>query len=135
MSQENVKIMRQAFAAFGKHGIDALIDYYSEDCVCEELADMPDSTTQPHSGREGVRRRFERLTGTWEDFVAELVELIDAGEDIVISVFRVRARSRDSEIPVESSVAFVHEFRDGQVVRDRVFGTKAEALEVAGLRE
>jgi|Tabmets5t2r1_1033131.scaffolds.fasta_scaffold87468_2 ketosteroid isomerase-like protein len=133
MSQENLKIVRRAWDAFGKHGVDAVLGFYAEDCVCEQVPEMPDRVSL--KGREGVRQRLARFADFWEDFAIEPVELIDAGEDVVITVARVRGRGKDSGIPIEAPAAFVQELRDGQVIRDRVFLSKAEALEAAGLRE
>ena len=133
MSQENVEIVRRAWDAFGKHSVDAALGFYAEDCVCETVPEQPDRIS--YKGREGVRQRLERFAEFWEDFAIEPVELIDAGEDVVITVARVRGRGKDSGIPIEPPAACVQEFRDGQVIRDRVFLTRAEALESAGLRE
>lgn len=131
MSHENLEVARRAWDAFGKEGVDAALGFYAEDCVCEEVPEQPDRIS--HRGREGVRQRLERFADFWEDFAIEPVELIDAGEDVVVTVARVRGRGKDSGIPIEAPAAFVQEFRDGQVIRDRVFLSKAEALEAAGL--
>jgi ketosteroid isomerase-like protein len=64
MSQENVEIVRLAWDAFGKHGVDAVLCFYAEDCVCEQVPEMPDRVSL--KGREGVRQRLARFA----DFLA-----------------------------------------------------------------
>ena len=128
-----MEIARRGWDAFGKHGVDAALGFYAEDCVCEPVPEQPDHVS--YKGREGVRQRLERFAEFWEDFAIEPVELIDAGEDVVIIVARVRGRGKESGVPIEAPAVFVQEFRDGQIVRDRAFLSKAEALEAAGLWE
>lgn len=47
----------------------------------------------------------------------------------------IRGQGGGSGAPVDAPNAFVSEFRDGKVVRDRAFRTESEALEAAGLGE
>jgi ketosteroid isomerase-like protein len=60
---------------------------------------------------------------------------MDAGPEMVVAVIAMRAHGRDSGAPVELQVGFVHEVRDGRIVRDRVFTSRSQALEAAGLSE
>jgi hypothetical protein len=63
MSQENVEIVRRAWDAFGQHGVDAVLGFYAEDCVCETVPEQPDHIS--HKGREGSGNnlRASRLLG------------------------------------------------------------------------
>jgi ketosteroid isomerase-like protein len=130
MSQENVDVVREAWRAYTDRGIDAALDYYSEDCVCEDLPELPDRAT--YRGREGVRERNWHFVENWGDFVAEAVEFIDAG-DVVVAVIAMHGRGKDSGAPFDLLPYFVYEVRDGRIVRDRAFTSKAEALKTAGL--
>jgi ketosteroid isomerase-like protein len=86
-------------------------------------------------GREGVLARYNRFGESWGDLVIEPVEFIDAGEDVVVVVSSMRGRGKGSGAAVDASIAFVTELRDGQIVRDRAFSSRSDALEAAGLRE
>jgi ketosteroid isomerase-like protein len=134
MSREDVEIVRQAWKAYSERGVDAVLDYFAEDCVCENLPEGPDSATA-YAGREGVRERDELFAEIWGDLVIEPVEFIDAGEDVVVTVTSMRGRGKGSGAPFDAPIAFVTELRDGKVVRDRPFPSRDEALEAAGLRE
>ena len=132
MSQENVEVVREAWRAYTDRGIDAALDYYSEDCVCEDLPELPDRAT--YQGREGLRERNWHFVENWGDFVAEAVEFMDAG-DVVVAVIAMHGRGKGSGAPFDLLPYFVYEVRDGSIVRDRAFTSKAEALEAAGLPE
>jgi hypothetical protein len=61
-------------------------------------------------------------------------ELLDAGAKVVVCG-RISAHGRVSEVPVDRSVFVVYEIQAGRILRVRIFGTRDEALEAAGLRE
>jgi ketosteroid isomerase-like protein len=52
----------------------------------------------------------------------------------VVAVARYRGTGKASGVPVETTVAHLYAFEGGKIVRWRMFGTEAEALEAAGLR-
>lgn len=133
MSQANVEVVRRAWEAYNDRGLDAALDYYAEDCVCEDVPDLPDPAT--YRGKEGARERERHFRETWVDWAWEPVEFIDAGDDIVVAMLVMRAHGRGSGAPVEVAAAFVYEVRDGRIVRDRAFTSRNDALEAAGLRE
>lgn len=113
-------------------GVDGVLDYFAEDCVCEDFPDMPDRAT--YEGKAGLRERDEHFAEIWGDLVIEPVEFIDAGEDIVVTVLSIRARGKGSGAPVDAPSAFVDELRGGKIVRNRAFTSKSQALQAAGIR-
>ena len=133
MSQENVEVIREAWKAYGEQGVDGLLGFFAEDCVCEDYPEMPDRAS--YKGREGVRRRDDHFREMWGDLVIEPVELIDAAEDVVITVVSIRGHGEGSGAPVDAPTAFVSELCDGKCIRDRAFRSRSQALEAAGLSE
>ena len=133
MSRENVEIAREAWKAFTDRGVDATLDYYAEDCVCEDFPELPDGTT--YEGRKGVLDRYRQFADTWGDFVMEPIEFIDAGAGVVVAVIAMAGSGRGSGAPMDAPAAFVYEMRHGKVVRDRAFSSRSQALEAAGLRQ
>ena len=69
------------------------------------------------------------------DAWSEPVELIDAGEDQVVSVVRTGGRTKQSGIEVNLTYAVLNTIRDGKIARGREHATRDEALEAAGLSE
>ena len=69
----------------------------------------------------------------FDDFKAEPMELIDAGEDQVIAVARISGRAKPSGVETDLTYAAVYIFRDGKIARGP-YWTKASP-EAAGLWE
>jgi ketosteroid isomerase-like protein len=134
MPQENVEIVRQMWKVYGERGTDGSLDFYAPDCVCEAVPEGPDAG-HVYPGWDGVREREALLLESVDDLVLEPLEFVDAGEAFVVGMVSVRARGKGSGIPIEGQLAFAYELRDGRIVHDRVFTSKSEALEAAGLSE
>jgi ketosteroid isomerase-like protein len=133
MSEGNVEVVREAWNAYGERGIDGYVEYCAEDWVGDDVPELPDGAS--YRGTEGARERERHFREMWADWSWEPVEFRDAGGDIVVAVFVMRARGRGSDVPVEIEGGFVYEVRDGKIARDCAFTSKDQALEAAGLSE
>ena len=87
-----------------------------------------------YQGHEGLRVLFGELHQVWGDIHYDYEELIDAGDHVVAVVLR-HARGRASGVDVEAPLAVLWTLRDLKVIRVVWFGSRAEALEAAGLSE
>jgi ketosteroid isomerase-like protein len=65
----------------------------------------------------------------------EVEEVIEGIGDRVVAVARVVARGRGSGVPLDQRLSSVITLRDGKIVRVDDYIERAEALEVAGLRD
>jgi ketosteroid isomerase-like protein len=72
--------------------------------------------------------------GTWDEYQFELRELIDAG-DHVLAVGWHRGRGKGSGVEVSEEIFSVWTLHIGEVVRQRMFRDRIQALEAAGLSE
>ena len=86
------------------------------------------------SGPLDVARWWTDWSETWESYVYRMVEYRDLG-DWVLAPADVRAKGRESGVEVERLDAAVCSVRDRKVARIDYYGSKAEALEAAGLTE
>jgi ketosteroid isomerase-like protein len=141
MSEENVELVRKAFAA----GNAFMRGELPSEAV-EQFADpkiefiwhgdrtMPDQP-QHLAGTPAILGFWEQLRSVWADLAMELLECIDAPEDHVLIFFRQTGRGRESGVPVEVHAFQLVTIRDGRIRRMEVFRHRAEALEAAGLRE
>ena len=84
-------------------------------------------------GHAGLAMAYDHWASQSDDFRVELTGLIDAGSEVV-AVTRHHGTGRASGVAVEANVAYVFTVDDGRLVRMRIFATKAQALEAAGLR-
>jgi ketosteroid isomerase-like protein len=131
MSRENVELTRRAFQAFNDRDLDAVLaGLHHEVEAFPRLAAVEGG----YRGHDGIRRWWAQLLGAFPDFHVEILEVRDLGEFIVLAL-RLRGRGAESDTPVDAAVWHVNQFRDGKVIRWRVYTSESEALEAVGLRE
>ena len=134
MSEENVEIVKVAYAAFASGGLDPWVEQFAEDVEYRAVEGAPDDVGPIH-GREALRAYFQDWIDTFDEFWFELIELIDAGGDTVVTVERYGGRARLSGVETDQTEAEVFTIRDGKIAQCRECGTRDEALEAAGLSE
>ena len=133
MSQENAEIMRRAYAALEKQGVEEMLAFTHPDfemTTPASLASEPDT----YRGHDGVRRYFDSFGDAMEGVYLEGLEFIPAG-DKVMAVTTLRARGRSTGIEAEQRAFLVWTLRDGLVIGLEAFPERAEALEAARLEE
>jgi ketosteroid isomerase-like protein len=134
MSEENIKTVRDAAVAFNRGDLDTWTEYVADDIDYRAVEGAPDDQGPIH-GKDALRAYVQDWQDTFDDFTAEPVELIDAGEDNVIAVTRISGHARLSGVETDLTFAVLYTFRNGKIVRGREYWTRAEALEAAGLSE
>jgi ketosteroid isomerase-like protein len=87
-----------------------------------------------YRGHGGVRSWWENLFGVWPDFKSEVHEVRDLG-DVTVARTWMSGQGIGSEAVTAQTSWVVNEWRDGKIIRMRVFPSEAEALEAAGRRE
>jgi ketosteroid isomerase-like protein len=138
MSQENVEIVRRAFEAFNKDGVEAVVSsgLYSPKIVFD-LSTSGIPGLGVYRGYQEVKSFFEDdwfQTFPFEEWEQELDELIDHG-DQVIGMSRQRGRGKSSGVDAELQIAQIATLRDGQIARVDTYLDRDQALEAAGLSE
>jgi ketosteroid isomerase-like protein len=86
-------------------------------------------------GKDAVRAFLQDWLDTFDELTVEPTEVIDAGEDQVVTVLRLGGRAKLSGIETNATYAVLYAIRDGKIARTREYATRDEALEAAGLRE
>ena len=132
MSEDNVELTREAFRRFhaGDESWLELVDpEIGWDLSAYPLADLP-STGR---GREALLKDvLEIYYGGWLDLKQEIVETIEAGDDVVVLIHEI-ARMRDSDTILERDVAHVWTFREGRLSFWRILPDRDAALRAAGV--
>jgi ketosteroid isomerase-like protein len=129
--QENVTRMRDAVEAFNRGDLQAALDRLHPQVEWQTLDAFPDAGT--YRGPDSVRRFFETWQEAFRGFRLHLESCVPVDEDRVLAALRVSGEGAGSGIEVGSPTFFqLVEFRDGRVIRARMFQTEAEALEAAG---
>ena len=132
MSQENVEIVKEFAQRFAAGG-SVSRQYFDSEIVWDTSASGMPSAGVYH-GLQGVRRFWRDWLEPWEDYEIDYSEYIDAG-DAVVLVFRQAGTGRGSGIRIEREFFGVWYLKDSKVVRFRLFESRGQALEAAGLSE
>ena len=126
--QENVKTVQEAYAAFGRGDIPAVLGLLSEDVswTIPGPGDVVPFAGQ-YDGREGVGRFFAALGGAESVERFEPGEFIAQGDKVVVLgryAGRIRANGQADEIE------FVHVFtvRDGKIKSFRQYNDTAATV-------
>jgi len=77
---------------------------------------------------------FEDVFEAWENFELSLEDPVEAGDQVVVSML-VRASGRGSGVQLQGQGANVFTVRNGKIVGFRLFQSRDQALEAAGLLE
>jgi ketosteroid isomerase-like protein len=134
MSQENVEIVKAAYEAFAREGLDRWIEHFADDVDYRAVEGAIDDWG-PIKGTDALRAYFQDWIDMFDGFWMEAVELIDAGGDTVVTVERYGGRARLSGVETDQTEGEVFTIRNGKIARGREYWTKEQALEAAGLRE
>ena len=127
--------MRRSFDLWRSGEADAWLETLDPnigwDISTHPLPDVPNRGR----GRDAfVTNMMATYVSGWNDYSAELKELIDAG-DRVVAVLHETATMRDTGVPLDRDLLQLWTVRDGRASFLRVYRTKPEALEAAGLQE
>ena len=133
MSGESVEVMGRSFELWRSGQIDAWLETLDPDIGWDisthPLPDVPNTGR----GRDAfATTMMATYMSGWNDYSAEMKELIDAG-DRVVAVMHETATMRQTGVPLDRELAQLWTVSAGRASFLRVFKTKAEALEAAGL--
>ena len=143
MSQENVELWRTSIEEFragtSESDREATLTKMAELQDPEIEWDASEASATPdiggvYRGKEAVRQWWREWLAAWE-LVQFEYELIDGGDHVVALIDqRMRGRSTGIEVPM-GKYAQVATFRDGLMVRWKLYLSQSEALEAVGLAE
>jgi ketosteroid isomerase-like protein len=129
MSQENVEVVRRFYGDPDPWGTFAA--FVAPDAEFDFTAVYPDGSVL--RGIDEVRRFRDEVP--WESLHFEVERLIEVDEERVLALVRAVGVGQLSGVSGEARVAHEFTIRTGLLVRFKVYGDRADALEAAGLRE
>ncbi len=120
LEQENTQRIMDAYAAFGRGDIPAVLEALSDDVewVLPGPADIP--LTGTRRGKQAVRGWFGALAEHLEFQALEPREFIAQGDKVVALIYR-EGTARRSGGTFAAHEAHLWEFKDGKVARHRAF--------------
>jgi len=128
MSQENVAIIKNLYEAFAAGDVPGVLEAMSPDIIWNEADNFPYADGNPYIGPEAILNGvFARCIGEWDDFKANIEEILDAGDTVIAfgrytGTFKATGRSQNTQI------AHVWRIQNGKIVR---FQQHADTLHVA----
>lgn len=135
MSQENVEFVRRSLDLWLSGEFDAWLETIDPDIGWDiSTHPLPDVPNQGRGRDALMTDMMATYLSGWTDYSAELKELIDAGDQVVV-VMHETASMRDTGVALDRDLVQLWTVREGRGSFLRVFRTKAEAVEAAGLRE
>ncbi len=132
MSQENVEIVQQMYAAFYGGDVDGALSHFDPDVLVDASKARPDLATG--KGREHVNTVVASWMAAWEEWREEIEEMRDLGSRVLVLSVQ-RGRGKGSGVEVEARYAMLYDLHRGEITSMRMYGNPADALEAAGLRE
>jgi ketosteroid isomerase-like protein len=134
MSQENLEIVLDQYAATNERDFERVMSHYADDV--ELVAREPWIQTGRFRGREAVGRFFGDWLSTFDhDATFDVKEARELPTGAVLIVADHYARGRASGVEVHGTVVWVYRLRGGKIIGVEGFPSREEALEAAGLRE
>jgi uncharacterized protein len=127
-----VALAHRTYAAFNRRDLDEVLRVFDPQVEVHDPPEMPDSAI--HRGREAVMRDWQRTFDSFEEFLIEIEECRDLGDELLL-LLRYRGRGRGSGVTVDAPMAHVVTIKNGKLLRLRQFLDRRQALEAVGLRE
>ena len=134
MSQANVEVVLDQFAAVNERDFPRAMSHYAEDV---ELVVRSDASLEAGTfiGREAVGQWFGDWFATFEPgYHFDIEQARDLG-DVVLLGATHHGRGRTSGIEVQGEMGYLYTVREGKIIRGELFRTPAQALEAVERRE
>src|SRR5918996_4014298 len=131
MSEENVELVRQGYAAFARGDVASVLR------LMDDAADWTPAIAQllgvaSLHGKRALEHFFAvDIPEGFVDFAAVPVSVEDLGEAVLVQV-HYSATGRSSGAVVDLEAFGLFKFREAKIVEFRDYETKNEALEAAG---
>jgi ketosteroid isomerase-like protein len=135
MSQEKLAIVRREYRALAARDWVAVAEVWHPEVELEADESAPGAGVYP--GLEEITQFFDTWAEPYREYRVEADEILEAGDQVVVAErFAGRGlRGSESEAWLEGRLFRVITFREGRIWRVKEYPSRAEALEVAGLRE
>jgi ketosteroid isomerase-like protein len=130
MSEQDISIVRRVFEAWGSNDPDTGLELLDDEIEWHPAQDEPETGTI--HGKEELQGMLLKWLTAFDNFRAEPLEYIDAGEAVVIPL-HISGKMHGSGAEVVNEETMVFWLRGGKVVEVREYRTKDEALGVAGM--
>jgi ketosteroid isomerase-like protein len=130
VSEENVTLLRAAYAAVNRLDLDGLLATVHSDVEFTSL--IAEAEGETFRGHDGIKRWWTEVVLPLGGLHGELDEIRDLGDTVIA---RIVATYRPSGVDVGQTIWQVTRYRDGKSIWWQFFRTEEEAREAAGVSE
>ena len=134
MSEENVEFVRRVFDSINRGDVDAALEAAADD-IQADWSNSVGPLKGIYSGKEQVRELWTSFVEAFDELRWDPEEIIEVDDSRVIAVNHVRMRGRESGVEVDAVGAQLWTISEGKGRSLKLYQSKAEALEAAGLGE
>jgi ketosteroid isomerase-like protein len=120
----NAKVVEQAYSAFGRGDIPALLALLDDDVEWTSPRTLPQGGE--YRGKAEVVKFFEAVGGAWSDLALDVERVGEAGGDLVVGVVRADGRRNGKAAGYGATQLF--SVRDGKIARFREYVDIDEAI-------
>jgi ketosteroid isomerase-like protein len=133
MSEQNVKIIRGMYEAFGSGDISTVIAALDPQVEWWEAENFIYADHNPYVGPDGVLSGvFGRLGTEWEGFSVAPSEFLDAGDTVVTSG-HYSGTYKKNGTKVRAQFAHFFTFRDGKIIKFQQYTDTAQFLNAVSM--
>jgi ketosteroid isomerase-like protein len=125
----DIRLLREVYAEWARG------DFHRSDFFGTEVefsTDYPELAT--YRGPAEVARGWQAWLSAWDGFTTAAEEFIPAGDGTYVVLVHLSARGKGSGVPIEMDGANIVRVADDRIVYLRLFASRGEAMELAGLR-
>ncbi len=133
MSEENVELVQDSFAAWQRGDLDWLDRHTDSQVEIAQPPNLPGRST--YTGKDGMREALRDWPSQWDELRIELREATALDQRRVLAMTHQVGRGIGSGVEVEADIAFVFTVRQGKLLRWQMFTSREEALEASGLSD
>jgi ketosteroid isomerase-like protein len=132
MSEQNVELVRNVYAAFAAGDIPGVLGAMSPDIEWNEAENFPLADGNPYRGPEAILHGvFARLGSEWEGFAPRPEEFLDAGDTIIV-LGRYTGSFKATGKRMDAQLAHVWRVRDGKIHAFDQYTDTLQAARVTG---
>ena len=128
MSEQNLEVIKGAYAAFAGGDVPAVLGVFADDIEWHEADGMPYGGVY-RGGEAVVQNVFGPISQDVEGFALTPEEFMSAG-DTVAAVVRYTGTGKVTGKPLDLPVVHVWDIQDGKAVRFRQFADTVKFAEV-----
>jgi ketosteroid isomerase-like protein len=132
MSDERITLVRAFADAITERDIETALELCHPEV--EFFSMLGQLEARPYRGFDGIRRYFEDVEATWDEWRVEVEQLLSAPDGRVVIVMSTHMRGKGSGLAFAQRVAHLWEFEDEKLWRATLFRDPADALRAAGVK-